>query len=85
MCEVKKMIIITDCMECPKIGKCDAWEKLTPKEKFTLKTGIGIGKFILKDCALEDVSNTRENKGLMEKPLDIQVINKYYFLGVYKI
>ena len=50
----KKIIIISDCMECPKVGKCSAWKKLTPKQRFTLKTGIGIGSFILKDCPLDD-------------------------------
>ena len=55
MIKVKKMIVVTDCMECPKISKCSAWKKLTPKQKFTLKTGVGIGKFILKDCPLEDI------------------------------
>ena len=48
------MIVINDCMECPNINKCTAWKELTPKQKFTLKVGIGIGKFILKDCPLED-------------------------------
>jgi len=48
----KKIIIIEDCMECPKVGKCGPWKKLTPKQKFTLKTGVGIGKFILKGCPL---------------------------------
>lgn len=42
-------------MECLKVGKCSAWKKLTPKQKFTLKTGIGISKFILKDYPLDDV------------------------------
>jgi hypothetical protein len=51
---IKKMIVIEDCMECPKVGKCVPWKKLTPKQKFTLKTGVGIGKFILKGCPLED-------------------------------
>ena len=60
MTEVNKMIVITDCMECPKVGKCGAWKKLTPKQKFTLKTGVGIGKFILKGCPLEDVDKNRE-------------------------
>jgi len=53
--QVKKMIVISDCMECPNIKNCVAWKKLTPKQKFTLKVGVGIGKFILKDCPLEDV------------------------------
>ena len=51
---VRKMIVITDCMECPKVGKCSAWKKLTPKQKFTIKTGVRISSFILKDCPMED-------------------------------
>lgn len=54
MSDIKKIIVIADCMECPKVGKCNAWKKLTPKEKFTLKYGVGIGKFILKNCPLDD-------------------------------
>ncbi len=52
---IRKMIVINDCMECPNVGKCTAWKKLTPNQKFKLKVGIGIGKFILKDCPLEDI------------------------------
>ena len=52
--KIAKMIIIEDCMECPKVGKCSAWKKLTTKQKFVLKTGVGIGQFILKDCELEN-------------------------------
>jgi hypothetical protein len=50
----KKMIVISDCMECPIIKDCKAWENLTPKQKFTLKCGVGIGKFILNDCPLDN-------------------------------
>ncbi len=61
----RKMILITDCMECPHVGVCSAWNKLKPSQKFTLKTGIGIGKFILKDCPLDDApiaSKPRESE-----------------------
>lgn len=55
MSEIKKMILITDCItECPKAGMCIAWKKITPKQRFTITTGIGIGKFILKGCPLDD-------------------------------
>ncbi len=50
--DTKKIIEVVDCMECPLISKCSAWNKLTPQQRFTLKVGIGIGKFILKDCPL---------------------------------
>lgn len=53
--EVKKMIVITDCMECPKVGKCGPWRKLTSHQRFKLKYGVGVGKFILVGCPLEDV------------------------------
>jgi hypothetical protein len=52
---VKKMIVIDDCLECPKWMECSPSKKLTPDQKFTLKVGIGIGKFILIGCPLEDV------------------------------
>jgi len=54
--EIHKIISITDCMECPIINKCHAWKSLTPKQRFTLKTGVGIGKFILKNCPLDNAS-----------------------------
>ena len=56
--EIKKIIVISDCMKCPKISTCKAWKKLTPKQRFTLKVGVGIGKFILKDCPLDDIPNS---------------------------
>lgn len=52
--KLKKMIVISDCMECPEVGKCRAWKKLTPGQRFTLKVGVVVDKFILKDCPLED-------------------------------
>lgn len=58
--DVKKMIVISDCMKCPNVGKCSAWKKLTPKQKFILKTGAGIGKFILKECPLDDAPNQKQ-------------------------
>ena len=61
--EIKRMIVITDCMECPKIGECGAWKKLTPKQRFTLKTGVGVGKFILKDCPLQALEDGDAFKG----------------------
>lgn len=51
--KVKKVIIVTNCMECPYVGKCSAWEKLTAIQKFTLQTATK-DKFILKDCPLDD-------------------------------
>jgi len=57
---VPKQIIVTDCMACPKIIRCGVWKALSPKERFALKTGVGIGKFILKGCPLDDAP-TGEN------------------------
>lgn len=51
---MKKIIEIKSCLECPLINKCDSWRKLNAKQKFTLKTGVGIGDFILKGCKLKD-------------------------------
>ncbi len=53
--QVKKMIIIEDCLECPKFMRCKPSRALTPGQRFTVKTGVGLGKFILKGCPLEDV------------------------------
>jgi|APSaa5957512622_1039677.scaffolds.fasta_scaffold144632_2 hypothetical protein len=47
-------------MACPKIIRCGVWKALSPKERFALKTGVGIGKFILKGCPLDDAP-TGEN------------------------
>lgn len=55
MSKTKKMIVIDDCLQCPKWMKCKPSKALTSKQKFTLKFGVGIGKFILKGCPLEDV------------------------------
>ena len=56
---MKKIIVISSCMECHKMGKCDPWKKLTPKQRFTLKVGVGIGDFILKGCPLDDMPNEK--------------------------
>ncbi len=49
-----KKIIVTHCFECPYSGKCSAWKKLSKKDRFALTVGVGTGKFILKDCELDD-------------------------------
>ena len=58
---VRKMIVITDCMECPEVGKCSAWKKLTAKQRFQVKFGVGVGKFILKGCPLDDAPKMVES------------------------
>lgn len=54
---MKKAIVIDDCMECPFVGKCYPWKKLSKKDRFKVTCGVGIGKFILKGCPLPDVSD----------------------------
>jgi len=54
---MKKMIIIEDCLHCPNWLKCEASKKLTPKQRFMLMTGVGIGQFILKECPLKDLKD----------------------------
>jgi len=71
----ERIIIITDCMECPKISKCKAWNKLTSKQKFTLKTKIGISKFILKDCPLEEYTKQSKQESLPDE-------NKHWFCKI---
>jgi hypothetical protein len=41
-------------MKCPLLCKCKSWKKLTKKQRFTLTVGVGVKKFILKDCPLSD-------------------------------
>ena len=52
--EINKIIIVNSCIVCPLVSSCPTWKKLTPKQKFTLKFGVGIGNFILKGCPLND-------------------------------
>jgi hypothetical protein len=58
--EVKKIIIIDDCMSCPVFKGCATWKKLTPQQRFKLTVGVGVGKFILKGCKLEDYKDAQE-------------------------
>lgn len=50
---IKKIIIIEDCLQCPKFMKCTPSKALTPNQRFRVKTQVGVGKFILKGCPLE--------------------------------
>lgn len=50
----KKMIIVTDCLECPITSECKEYKKLTQEQKFYLKTSVGLTNAILKNCPLED-------------------------------
>ena len=56
-----KIIRIDDCMKCPFYGKCKAWLSLSRKEKVALTIGVGLPKFILKDCHLEDDPDRKVN------------------------
>jgi len=49
----RRMIVIDDCLHCPQWMECPPSKKLTPKQRFTLTCGVGIGKFILKGCPLD--------------------------------
>lgn len=51
---VKKIIIVTDCLECPLVTSCAQFKKLTPKQRFYLKTAVGLTNAILKTCPLDD-------------------------------
>ena len=55
MSDVKKIIVVEDCLQCPKWMKCKPSKALKPKTRFTLICGVGIGKFILKGCPLDDL------------------------------
>lgn len=58
---MKKVIVIDDCLSCPKWMKCSPSKKLTPQQRFTLKVGVGVGKFILNGCPLEDYKDERSS------------------------
>lgn len=66
----KRVIEIEKCTDCPYWGKCKAYKQLTPKQKFTLKTGCGVGDFILKGCHLDEHSNPVECGLLVISPHD---------------
>jgi hypothetical protein len=56
---VKKMIVIDDCLQCPKwMDTCEPSKKLTPQHRLSLMIGWGRVKFILEGCPLDDVPKT---------------------------
>ena len=55
---IKKQIIVTDCQSCPFDSNCEAWKKLTRKQRVTLTISNSVPQnFILKTCPLEDLTN----------------------------
>jgi hypothetical protein len=48
-----KKIVVKDCMECPLVGKCKEFKKLSPGARFAMKTSPAYAG-ILKTCKLED-------------------------------
>jgi hypothetical protein len=55
-----KMLIINDCLECPNAKEC--FKKLSAKERFIIKTGVGLQNSILKTCPLLDAPEPKEMK-----------------------
>ena len=55
---VKKMIVIDDCLNCPKWLSCEPSMKLTSQKRLSLMIGWGRVKFILEGCPLDDVPKT---------------------------
>jgi len=53
----KKIIIVDDCIQCPIIGTCKEWAKLTKKQKFVATCGVGVDKVMLRTCPLADYPN----------------------------
>lgn len=50
-----KVINIYSCNDCPFNGGCQAWKKLSRKQRVTLALGMGVQReFILRDCHLDD-------------------------------
>ncbi len=52
----EKMIVVDNCLVCPRWGECKPSKKLQNKERLFLTCGVGIGKFILEDCPLPDAT-----------------------------
>ncbi len=55
--DIKKKLVIDSCQSCivkNSDNGCPAWKKLSKKERFVALTGVGIPKFILNECPLED-------------------------------
>ena len=53
-----KTLNIASCDDCPYNGECAAFKKLTKQQRFKLACGVGVGKFILKDCHLSDSTDS---------------------------
>ncbi|MEE9223092.1 MAG: hypothetical protein V3V40_06505 [Nitrosomonadaceae bacterium] len=56
--ELKKMIVVDYCDTCPYHGTCKPWKALTRQQRVKLTIGVGVGRFILKDCPLPDMPNS---------------------------
>jgi hypothetical protein len=52
---MKKSYPITDCRACPLFMKCDAFKKLSPKQRFMLKADRSTDQYILPDCHLNTI------------------------------
>ena len=57
---IKKMIIVDYCDNCPFEGKCAAWKAKTRQQRVALTIGVGVGSFILKGCPLQDLPGIKE-------------------------
>lgn len=56
MNKVKKVIVIANCSDCPKMGKCIAWKRLTPYKRAKLILDGETDKSVLSDCPLDDLT-----------------------------
>ena len=52
---IKRFIEVNSCVECPIIGDCAEWKKLTKQQRFIVTCGVGVNVSILKTCPLLDV------------------------------
>lgn len=78
----KKVIVIDDCLTCPKWLKCKPSKELTSKQRFTVTLGVGVGKFILKGCPLDDL-NPVEIEHVKELMTWNDAIDYAYHKGMY--
>lgn len=79
---IKKVIVIDDCLKCPNWTKCKPSKALTSKERLTVTIGVGVGKFILKGCPLDDLKTEKiQHVGMLMTWND--AIDYAYHKGMY--
>lgn len=58
---IKKAIVIDDCVQCPNWQKCKPSKVLNSKQRMSIMIGIGVPKGILKGCPLPDYVESKNH------------------------